>query len=141
MTDTPPSLSEVVTKAVKFTASRQLTEEESGVLLGNVEAAELAGIDARLGTIGKMGVFDGRCLEYLQDCFSANQMIITQESGPGKPCQWLLLSFSGKLGFVKLDKTTDTLSIHRLKGEDDEPARLIVERVLHWMWLRLTSNC
>lgn len=135
------TLEEVVTKATKFTASRPLTEAESELLLQHTEPIPFAQIDPRLAALPKLCVFDMRCIEYLQDCFSSNQLLDASDSGQGKPAQWLLLVVAGQIAAVKLDKTHESVSVHRLKGESEDVGKLVMERVLHWMWLRLTSNC
>lgn len=137
----PPLLADTLIKAVRFTASRPLTEAESEMLIANTEEVSLETLDPRLQPLSALSVFDVRCVEYLQDCFSSNQLLSTSSSGPGKPTQWLLVTESGKVCLAKLDKSSDSLRIYRLKGEDDELPRALIDRVLHWLWLRLTSNC
>lgn len=129
---------QVFLKATRFTASRKLSPEETEELLGKARLVPFETLDPRLKSMNDLGVFDMRCIEYLQECFSSHQVLSTGESAR----LWLYINHLGTPVLVKLDRSKDTISIHRLAEEDamDTPNE-VAQRLLHWLWLRLASNC
>lgn len=133
---------QVLAKATRFTVSRKLTLEEAEEMLQRARLVPFEVLDPRLQSLSDLAVFDIKCIEYLQDCFSSHQLLPNADGSTGRSALWLYINHIGNSALVKLDRTRDTVSIHLItESEDLETAREIVQRLMHWLWLRLASNC
>jgi len=133
---------QVLSKATRFTVSRKLTLEEAEEMILRAHQVPFEVLDPRLKSLNDLAVFDIRCIEYLQDCFNSHQLLPNSDGGAGRSALWLYINHMGNSALLKLDRTRDTVSVHLLTEEEGmETAREVVQRLLHWLWLRLASNC
>ncbi len=133
---------QVLAKATRFTASRKLTKEETEEMLSQARLVPFETLDPRLQPLNDLAVFDVRCIEYLQECFSSNQLLPTADAGSGRSALWLYINHIGNSALLKLDRTRDTVSLYSITNDEDQEAvKEIMQKLMHWLWLRLASNC